>query len=322
MFDFITMGDATIDAFLGIHDASVHCRLDEKTCELCVKYGDKIPVDSCEFSLGGDACNVAVGLSRLGLKTALCAELGDDEFALKIHNGLGKEKIDKRLLRTSQAETTFAIALNFQHERTLFVQHVKREHKFSFENVTSKWMYLTSLGDTWEHAYDAAMRFVEKHAISLVFAPGTKQLDAGYHKLKPFLENTDILILNKEEGEKLANSKWLITKSQMQIKDLLARLQSLGPKTVVVTDGRHGSYLLEEQGNVHVQRVFPHKIVERTGAGDAYASGFLAAHFLGTDWQEAMRWGTTNAGSVVEHIGAQKGLLKRGEMEERLKITQ
>ncbi|MBI2190285.1 MAG: hypothetical protein HYU49_01970, partial [Candidatus Levybacteria bacterium] len=59
MNDFVCVGDATIDAFLSIHDANLHCRLNEKDCELCIKYGEKIPVDKFELSLGGIASNVS-----------------------------------------------------------------------------------------------------------------------------------------------------------------------------------------------------------------------------------------------------------------------
>lgn len=67
-FDVVCVGNAKIDAFLSIHEASQHLRLNKDTNELCIKSGEKIAVDKCEFLLGGNAANVAVGLSRLGLK--------------------------------------------------------------------------------------------------------------------------------------------------------------------------------------------------------------------------------------------------------------
>ncbi len=114
-FDIITVGNATIDAFLGLHDASVHCHLSEKDKELCFPYGEKIALDTCDFQLGGNACNVAVGVSRLGLSTALVAETGDDEFAQKIINQLSHEKVDRSFVQqTKNTPASFAIGLNFK----------------------------------------------------------------------------------------------------------------------------------------------------------------------------------------------------------------
>lgn len=317
-FDIITIGDATIDAFLSIHDASVHCRLDKESCELCVKYGEKIPVDSASFQLGGNACNVAVGGSRLGFKTALVAEIGSDEFSEKIVNGLAREHVDQTLIkRTEGAASTFAIGINFQGERTLFVEHVLRQHKFLFDGVISKWVYLTSLGNEWKGAYEKTVQFVKTANAKLILAPGTLQLDEP-EALQEALVQTDILFVNKEEGAKIVNYELRIKNEgneKDEISRLLEELQRLGPKAVVLTDGLNGSYLLTENKDVLFQEIFPAPIVERTGAGDAYAAGFLGALFNNKSLKEAMVWGTLNAGSVVGKVGAEPGLLTKEEME-------
>ncbi len=76
--DVLTVGDALIDMYLSVSSADEHCHIDEEKCEICFKRGAKIPVDDCKFLLGGNACNVSVGLSRLGIKSGIAVEIGDD----------------------------------------------------------------------------------------------------------------------------------------------------------------------------------------------------------------------------------------------------
>lgn len=321
-FDVLAVGDALIDAFLSIHDAQAHCRVDEKTNELCVPYGEKIMLDESEFLLGGNACNVAVGLSRLGSRTALCAEIGDDGFSQKITQGLAKDHVDQSLLiQTPGAQSSFAIGINFKNERTLFVEHVKRKHDFLFPSNRVAWVYLSSLGQEWKQAYEKTHAFVKAEQVKLAFNPGTPQLHEKEDGIANILAITDILFVNKEEGEKILNIKNQISNKNEEkeyTKELLNKLQELGPKIVVVTDGKRGSYVLDEEKQFYRLGIFDHPVVERTGAGDAYTSGFLSATIHNRSVEEAMRWGTCNAGSVVGKVGAQPGLLSRDEMEKAL----
>lgn len=314
-FDVLSVGDALIDAFLSIHDAQAHCRVDEKTNELCVPYGEKIMLDGSEFLLGGNACNVAVGLSRLGLRTALCAEIGNDGFSQKVTQGLTKEHVDQSLLiQTPGAQSSFAIGINFKNERTLFVEHVKRKHDFLFPSTKVGWVYLSSLGQEWKQAYEKTYAFVKAEKAKLAFNPGTPQLHEKEDGIANVLAITDILFVNKEEGIKIANGKWHVADGKAATKSLLEKLQTLGPKIVVVTDGKRGSYVLDEEKQFYHLGIFDHPVVERTGAGDAYTSGFLSAMIHKRPIEEAMRWGTCNAGSVVGKVGAQQGLLYREDM--------
>lgn len=315
-FDVVSVGDATIDAFLSIHDANLHCRINEKDCELCLKYGEKIPVDSFKLSLGGIACNVSVGLSRMGLKSTLLAEIGDDELSEKIVNDLKKENVNTNLLLKTKGETaSLAVGINFQGERTLFVGHVKRKHNFNLDGASTHWLYLGGLGQEWEEPYKKVLDYVQKNKLRLAFTPGSSQLEELKDTVFAVLKKSEILLVNKTEGEAI------IKRGNGQGNDpnkILIQLQQLGPKTVVVTDGKNGSFAVDENGQIHKAGIFPCKFVEKTGAGDAYASGFLGAVFYGKNVEEAMRWGAVNAASVIEHVGAQKGLLARDQIEEKL----
>lgn len=314
--DVLTVGGVTIDAFLQIDKSKDVIRLDREKSELRIKSGEKIAVDSCIFSLGGNACNVAVGLSRLGFQTGICAEIGIDEFAQKILGGLEKDRIEKDfLIQTPHTASSFTVALNVENDRTLFVGRVIRKHDFSLTDVCARWVYLTSLGDEWEGAYQKSLSLVQNGKKHLVFNPGTPQLAQSYPVIEKLLTYTDILCVNKQEAQTLLRF-YGIEKSD--IKDILAQAKELGPKIISITDGLHGAYSIDENGNTWMIERFPATVVERTGAGDAYATGFMAAIIEGKDVPEAMRWGSVEGASVIASIGAQKGLLHKDMLTKTL----
>ena len=128
-----------------------------------------------------------------------------------------------------------------------------------------------------------------------------------------------VCLNEREEGECCKGKEAEeILGTQGEFQALLRGLGELGPKIVVVTDGRDGSWTFDGEV-VRFCGIFPEKrFVERTGAGDAYSTGFVAGLISGVGVAEAMRWGSANAASVVEHIGAREGLLTREALEQRL----
>ena len=133
-FDILCIGKTTIDEFLVLNEKTFKYLLDSKTGYLSFRHGEKIEVEQFNFCIGGNATNVAVGLSRLGFNTALCSEIGDDEFSGKIHNELGQENIDKSyMIVTPGALSSFSVILNYKHERTIFMQKIRREHDFDLK---------------------------------------------------------------------------------------------------------------------------------------------------------------------------------------------
>ena len=319
-YHVITIGETTIDAYMTLEHVNQALHAEKAGGGVCFRLGDKIDVDRYDFSIGGNATNVAVGLTRLGVKAALCSETGDDEFSIKIRNALATERIERVLVKQTHGVSSFAVILNYKGDRTAFVQDVEREHDFDFLDVTADYVYITSLGREWEKPYRKAVEFAKENGSKIAFNPGSRQIHDGQETVKHVLKHTDILFVNKEEGERLLTGKNIIgsPNDKKYIQELMERLQGLGPKNVVVTNGKHGSYALNEAKEYFEQPMHPGEPVERTGAGDAFASGYLAATIHGKDIQESMQWGSINAASVVRHIGAQAGLLKKSALEESL----
>lgn len=324
-FDVLTIGNAMIDAFLTIDEDTIFGTMNREEQMLCFRYGQKIHVNNCEFLLGGSACNVGVGLSRLGNKTALFAEIGSDSFSEKIMQFLAKEPIDSSyIVQTKGESASFAMGINYQKERTLFVSHVHRAHKFDFSNVSSAWVYLTSLGVEWKHVYKEVLAFLVKSNAKLAFSPGTHQMEEGVSAMKDVLEAASVLCMNKEEAARISGIEYKVlgikeeNEDRENVKKLLRTLQQMGPKIVSVTDGGNGSYSIDEHGTVRFLDRFPTIVVEKTGAGDAYASAFLTAVMESKGVDQAMRFGAINAASVIEHVGAEAGLLTTRKLEKKL----
>ncbi len=316
MYDFISIGDATIDTFVIFHNASVHCELKSQACQLCINYADKIPVDKMYRTVAGNAANAAVASSRLGLKTAFYTVLGKDTTGHEIFNTLKKEKIKTDyVVWDTKLGTNASTVLSYQHERSILVFHEKRNYKMPVFKPT-KWIYITSLGHGFHNIHRDLVRRYNANNIILGFNPGTYQMLWGIKKLAPTLKITHVLSVNKEEAELLVNNK-----EKTEIKDLMLKLFKYGPKIVLITDGPKGAYAGTFVGSdlkMWFCPIFPGKVVDRTGCGDSFTTAFMSALFYKKSIQEALQWGSVNSASVVGQIGPQAGLLTKNELVSRL----
>jgi ribokinase len=311
-FDVVCVGNAKIDTFLTLQEANEHLRLIKETNELAIKFGEKITVNKAEVLLGGNAANVSVGTSRLGLNTTLVTEIGKDEFAQKIINTLESENVDvSNVLQTEGQQSSFSTIINYKGERTIFSEHVKRTHDFNFENITTSWVYLTSIGQDWQNAYDKTVDFVKKTGSNLAFNPGTLQINEGKESIRETLLASHLLFVNKEEAEELLG----FSHGEINVEELIAELQKLGPRIVVITDGKNGSFATNKEGQIIKKDIIEVEVIEKTGAGDAYSSGFLSALINNKPIEDCMEWGTKNATAVIRKIGAQAGLLHKTDLE-------
>lgn len=311
MKNVLSVGEATVDSFVFVSEANVHCTLDKSKCEFCINYASKIMADDIQFHVGGNAVNTAVSFARLGINADLYSVHGDDWIGKIVDEQLSKEGVDPRYVVIEKGPTSYATALVFQGERTLVVYHVPREYQLpDFEPVD--WVYLTAMGKAFAGAYEKVLHFVKKHKIKLSFNPGTYQIKAGVHALKPIMEVTECLFVNLEEARLLTELS-----AKASIREISEQLFDLGPKLVVVTDGPNGAYVFDGNQLLFCD-IFPVKVVERTGCGDAFSAAFTAALLQGEDINEALRWGMANSAGVIGKIGPEQGLLTKDQMAESL----
>lgn len=311
-FDLVAIGDLATDAFIRLEDAAAHCHLDKGHLELCVGFGDKIPYEFMkEVCAVGNSPNASVCASRLGLKTALVSDIGKDENGQKALSSLLAEGVDASFIREHDGKNTnYHYVLWFEDDRTILVKHEQYDYVLP-DFGEPKWVYLSSIGRGTEKYHEEISAYLEKHpAIRVAFQPGTFQIKLGARKLKKIYERAEILALNKKEAQ------WVLESKENGEEKLLRGLRELGPKGVLMTDGKNGAYFYDGKDILFAPPYPDSKpAYERTGAGDSYTATFVSAIHLGKTPKEAMLWASINAMSVVQKIGAQEGLLKREEIE-------
>ncbi len=316
MYDLVTIGDIVTDAFIRLKDASAHCDVNHEHCTITMAFGDKIPYESVEVVPAvGNSPNAAVSAARLGLKSALVTNMGDDQNGLDCLVSLKKDNVATDFISVHKNEkTNYHYVLWYEDDRTILVKHQEYDRKLP--NIEEpKWLYLSSLGgDTLGYHKEIAEYLKAYPNINFAFQPGTFQIQLGAETLKELYQRAKIFFCNVAEAEKILGINTLGTA------ELLKRLKELGPEIVVITDGPKGAYSYD--GNellFHPPYPDPKPPFERTGAGDTLASTTVAALALGKDLPIAVSWGMINAMSVVQQVGAQKGLLTRPQIEEYLK---
>lgn len=312
MYDILSIGDTTTDIFLDVDQASIQCDINKENCILCINYADKIPVRSITKLYGvGNAANNAVGSARLGLKTALYTIVGKDLEGKNAVEKITQDHVaDEFVVFDQEKGTNHSTVVNFDGERTILVFHEPRTYKFP-KNVQTKWIYFTSVAHGSASLHEEVVAYVKETGTKLGFNPGTFQMNMGLKKLSAVLEVTDILFVNKHEAQRLLDTE------ETDIFSLASGLHQRGPQKVVITDGPNGSYYYAEDKKLFLGTIDA-PVVERTGCGDAFASACLAAILRGETPEEALRWGTANATSVLQKIGAQAGLLTEKEIEDML----
>ena len=290
----------------------MNCDIDDRNCMLCVRFGQKVPFESATEVIGvGNGPNAAVSAARLGLSSALAAEIGDDENGRECLLKYKKDNVSTEFIGIHKGmRTNYHYVLQYEAERTILIKHENYERKLPNFDEPPQWFYLTSLPDGSLDYQLAVTKYSREKGIKLAFQPGTFQIRIGAEKLKDIYRNSEIFFCNKEEAQQI------LRVDERDIKKLLGGIGSLGPKIVVITDGRNGAYIMDETGTWQLP-IYPDPAppVNRTGAGDATASTTVAYIIKGLPPAEALLRGLVNSASVVQHVGAQAGLLSGSELE-------
>lgn len=315
MFDVITVGSATVDVFARTEFCEM---IRDRKKEECIAYpvGSKILIKELILSSGGGGTNAAVALSRLGHKVAFLGKIGAFENSRRVMLDLQKEHVNTSLIvRKKNSRTGYSIILDsVKHDRTILVfrgsNNDLRLNEVKLSRLKTKWFYFsTMMGQSYKTLEKLAF-YAEKNKIKIMFNISSYLAKKGIDYLKPILKRTNILVLNKEEAELLAGKG--------KIQDLLKKLHKAGPEIVAITDGEHGVYVFDQNYFYHAN---PHKVkvVETTGAGDAFASALLSAIIKKNDVEFAIKLGMTNAESVIKYHGAKNKLLAYNEALRQMK---
>jgi sugar/nucleoside kinase (ribokinase family) len=307
MYDLITIGDAVIDTHVNIDNASVECDVDTRACKLCLDYASKIPITNSFQTLGGNAANVACGAARLGMDTAIVSSLGKDSNGRLVIDELKRNKVSTSLVeRDPKTQTRYAVVLNFRGERTILSYHARRSYHFPKKMPPTGWIYYTSMSEGFELLQDKLIEFLDEHkSVKLVFNPGSFQLKSALDRVLEILPKTDILVINLQEAERMLNTS---LEKEKTVSALIHGLVNLGAKEVIITDAANGA-TAGNADEVWNMATYPVKVVAKTGAGDAFSAGYIAARHFEHDIHTALIWGMANSTGVITEHGPQKGQL-------------
>ncbi|MFA6520542.1 MAG: PfkB family carbohydrate kinase [Candidatus Paceibacterota bacterium] len=315
-YDLVAIGDTVIDAFIKLKEANIVGIPDTPDYKICLPFAEKLPYEEVFITPAvGNAANAAVSSARLGLKTALVTNLGEDREGEDCVSALTKNGVSTEFVKINKGiKTNSHYVLWYEAERTILIKH--ENYQYSLPDIDDpKWIYFSSVNETAFPFHYTVADYLDSHPdINLAFQPGKFEIKLGKEKLARLYKRSKIFFCNVEEAEKILGVK------KGDIKELLTKMHEEGPEIVVITDGPRGAYTYDGKEYLFM---LPYPDIkppyERTGAGDAFSSTIVATLIAGKTLAEALTWAGVNSMSVVQEVGAQKGLLSREKIEEYLK---
>lgn len=318
--DVLSVGDVVIDDFIRLLDKEekVEREKDGDTW-LALPFGTKIPFDHNEVVPAvGNASNASVAFAKLGFKSGLVANIGNDNRGRDILEALHKAKVDSRFVHINHGQkSNYHYVLWYKDERTILIKHEEYDYHWPHFRIIDipKWIYFSSVSEHALEYHDQIAAWLEGHpSVKLAFQPGTFQIEAGTKRLKKVYEHSEVLAVNREEAATISGG------DHRDIHDLFDKLHALGPRIVVISDGHAGAYA-SDGGKRFKMPIYPDPKppYDRTGAGDAFTSTFVAALMRGVEIQDALLWAPINSMSVVQKVGAQAGLLDERQLNKYLR---
>jgi ribokinase len=311
-FDIVTIGSATRDVFLKSEQFKI---IEDKSFSTgqgeCFALGSKIEIKDIVFTSGGGGTNTAVTFARQGLQTACVGAIGGDFNGRDITDELNREGVNVDNFQINEdGHTAYSVILVHESgERTILSYKGEGQNfdtnKIPFDKLRTEWLFLGSLGGHYD-LLETAVSWAVKNKVKLAINPGGKELTHGMEKLKPLLKNFSVVIMNREEASKLVGIDYDKESDIFKVMDDIIGgvfVMTKGPEGVVVSDGK----------NIYRAGVPDSPVVERTGAGDAFSSGFVMEYIRSGDISKAIQFATANASSVVTKYGAKAGILKKGD---------
>jgi len=201
-------------------------------------------------------------------------------------------------------------------ERTILVyrgaanSHTPADYeKVDFEHYD--WLYVSSFAGAMD-ALDVIFTRAKASGVKIAFNPGEAEL-SDPDKLRGLLESVDVLVMNKEEAAKIVEG---------ETSEELARHALHYVPVVVVSDGPNGVVATDGKTVVSAGMYDDVPVLDRTGAGDAFGSGFLAYHSQDHSLKESIIFASANSTSVVQKIGAKEGILHYGTVLHDMPLTE
>lgn len=308
MYDVISIGSSLLDIFIKSNDLEAS----QNGTSQVLTYGDKTELSDFHIFTGGGASNTSVAFARLGLSTAVISETGNDEFSSLINADFQKEGVITNLLIQEKLERTggSVILVGKNSERVALVHRGAASMLDPFDIPAfwlskSKWVHLSSIGGRLETLQKIFKVLNNNQETKMSWNPGKKELE--------------LLVEEKLNIEEVPCEVFFVNQEEWALVEPIHEEILLNFPQVVITKGKAG-------GEVHLfgKKRFEYEgqstvSVDSTGAGDAFASAYVAALINGHEVSQAIAWGVKNAANVVAYFGGKLGLLRHSQILELTK---
>jgi len=310
MFDVITFGSATLDILLIPESKETKKVISKKA--ICFNLGEKISVKKVYLTSGGGGTNSATTFSNQGFRVAYFGSIGSDFAGKIIKADLRKRKISLDFLfETKKALSNLSVILPSEKERTIFVYRGASDFlpRFSLKNLKAKWFYIAPLGKKVFPFFEKVLKFAKENGIKIAINPSKEHLIflRKGKKLGKIFSMVDVVIMNQEEAS-------LATKTPpTREKEIVQILQNWIKGIGIITKGPLGGIVFEKKYFYKFEALKVRKVVDRTGCGDAFGSGFVAGILKGFSLENCIQLALANSASCLMEIGAKNGLLKKDD---------
>lgn len=308
MVKICSIGAASQDVFMSGKDIKSHLDPIEHVDVETFKLGAKLEAEKIDFATGGGATNAAVTFARQGIDSSFIGKLGRDIPAHGVIVELDNENVNTQNVVYDETKGTqySTILLTDSGERTILIYRgVANSHKpADYERIDFSeydWLYVSSFGGAMD-ALDSIFQKASKLGVKIAFNPGSAEL-AQIDKLKPLLEDIDILIVNKDEAQLIVEGE--------SMEELARHMLHFVP-LAIISDGPNGVTACDGKTVVRAGMYEDVPVIDRTGAGDAFGSGFLSQWATGRSLKDSIVFASANSTSVVTKIGAKAGILHKG----------
>lgn len=322
MFDVITIGSITRDNFLEAEYKIEKWPKAPSGQALVLPFGEKLEIKNVHSTMGGNSANASVTFARQGMRTACFGKVGDDISGREIKVTLQKEGVHPLLAFSKEKPTAYSALLLENGERTILGYHGASDtlslKDIPWNQLKSSWWYLSLAGES-DKFLKPLLAFARKNRIKVAFNPSGHHIHHKRKEIISSLKDITFLVLNKEEAADLMG---------MSFKDekrVFAGLDRIVPGILAVTDGSKGVTVSDGEYLYKAGIFAEKKVVDRTGAGDAFGSGFVAGLMRGEKLElknneeaisYAIRLASANATAGIEKIGATEGLLTKKQFSD------
>lgn len=312
------VGDCVRDMVILAKEARLVKDPKNKKQYLSFIYGDKVNVDGLFYDLGGSACNAAVSLRKLGFKANMISMLGDDIYSKKLLKELRDKKIGTKFIvqeKNKDLGISFVL-LGPDRDRTILTyrsnNNFSKIKERSFYNHSDAY-YLAGINKYSRVLQEGVLEDAKKNNKPIFINPSGFQIEKNIAMLKKIIKEASIVIMNLDEAKRI-----LRINRKIDINRLIIDFKEITKGIVVITDGKKGAHCFDGK-TIYKSGIYPIRRSDTTGAGDSFASTFVAATIKGWSTDEALKLASVNSASVVSVYGAQNGLLRWRELKKMVK---